>query len=48
MNTIEVLKNSRGNAVIYLCGYLYTQHRITEEKRIFRCEDRNCRSKYKF
>ncbi|CAF1308875.1 unnamed protein product [Rotaria sp. Silwood1] len=29
--------------MIYFSEYLYTQHRITEEKRIFRCEDRNCR-----
>ncbi|CAF1560987.1 unnamed protein product, partial [Rotaria sordida] len=45
MNTIEVLKSTRGNPMIYFSGYLYTQHRITEEKRIFRCEDRNCRSR---
>ncbi|CAF1242925.1 unnamed protein product [Rotaria sp. Silwood1] len=29
--------------MIYFSEYLYTQHRITEEKRIFRCEDPNCR-----
>ena len=34
--------------MIYSSGYLYTQHRVTEDKRIFRCEDRACRSKYKF
>lgn len=44
MNEIEVLKTSRGNSMIYFSGYFYTQHRKTEEKRIFRCEDRNCRS----
>ena len=48
MNRIEVLKSSRGNSMIYFSGYLYTEHRVTEEKRMFRCEDRTCRSKYKF
>ena len=48
MNWIEALKRSRENSMIYFSGYLYTQHRVTEEKRIFRCEDRTCRSKYKF
>ena len=33
--------------MIYLSGYCYTQHRMTEEKRILRCEDRDCRSKCK-
>ena len=33
--------------MIYFSGYVYTQHRVTEEKRIFRCEDQTCRSKYK-
>ena len=33
--------------MIYFSGYLYTQHQMTEKKRIFRCENRNCRSKYK-
>ena len=47
MNRIEALKSSRGNSMVYFPGYLYTQHRVTEEKRIFRCEDRTCRSKYK-
>ena len=47
MNRIEVLKSSRGNSMIYVSGYVYTQHRVTEEKRIFRCEDGTCRSKYK-
>ncbi|CAF3262022.1 unnamed protein product, partial [Rotaria sp. Silwood2] len=28
--------------MIYFSGHLYTQRRITEEKRIFCCEDRNC------
>ena len=45
MNTIEVLKTRRGNPMTYVAGFLYTQHRITEEKRIFLCEDRDCRSK---
>jgi len=44
MTTIEVLKSSRGNSMIFLSGFFYTQHRITEEKRLFRCENRNCRS----
>ncbi|CAF1136196.1 unnamed protein product [Adineta steineri] len=26
-------------------GYLYTQHSISGEKRVFRCEDRNCKSR---
>ena len=43
-----MLKSSQGNSMIYFFGYLETQHRVTEEKRIFRCEDRTCRSKYKF
>ena len=43
MNRIEVLKSSRGNSMIYFSGYVYTQHRVTEEKRIFRCEDRICK-----
>ena len=43
-----MLKSSRGNSMIYFSGYLYTQHRVTEEKPIFRCENRTCRSKYKF
>ena len=30
--------------MIYFSGYLYTQHHVTEEKRIFRCEDQTCRS----
>ncbi|CAF3352404.1 unnamed protein product, partial [Rotaria sp. Silwood2] len=30
--------------MIYCSGLFYTQHRITEEKRIFRCTDRNCRN----
>ncbi len=47
MTTIEVLKSSRGNSMIFLSGFFYTQHRMTEEKRLFRCENRNCRSKYK-
>jgi hypothetical protein len=45
MNTIEVLTNSRGNPVMYFSEYFYTQHRMTKEKRIFRCENRNCRRK---
>ena len=43
-----MLKSSRRNSMIYFSGCLYTQHRVPEEKRIFRCEDRTCRSKYKF
>ena len=39
MNRIEALKSSRENSMIYFSGYLYTQHRVTKEKRIFRCED---------
>ncbi|CAF4376832.1 unnamed protein product [Rotaria sp. Silwood2] len=42
MNTVEVLKTSRENPMIYFSGFLYTQHRITEKKSIFRCEDRDC------
>ena len=42
-----MLKSSGGNSMIYFSGYVYTQHRVTEEKRIFRCEDGTCRSEYK-
>ena len=42
----EVLKISGGNSMIYFSGCLYTQHRVTEEKLIFLCEDRAFRSKY--
>ena len=42
-----MLKRSPGNSMTYFSGYLYTQHRVIEENRIFRCEDRTCRSKYK-
>jgi hypothetical protein len=47
MSGIQVLKNSRGNPMLYYSGYFYTQYQVTEKKRIFRCEDRNCRSKKK-
>ena len=32
----------------YFSGYLYTQHRVTEERHTFHCEDRTCKSIYKF
>ncbi|CAF5100221.1 unnamed protein product [Rotaria sp. Silwood1] len=45
MNQIEVLTSSRGNPMLCYSGYLYTHHSMTEKKRVFRCEDRNCRSR---
>jgi hypothetical protein len=33
--------------MIFLSGFYYTQYRITEEKRLFRCENRKCGSKCK-
>ncbi len=44
MATIEILRSKRGQPMLYHNGYLYTQHRLTSEKRIFRCESRDCKS----
>jgi len=46
MDDIEVLNSKRGNPIVYHDGYVYTQHRVTDEKRVFRCESRDCKSKY--
>lgn len=40
MSGIEVLRSRRGNPIVYHDGYVYTQHRMTDEKRVFRCESR--------
>ncbi|CAF4396253.1 unnamed protein product [Rotaria sp. Silwood2] len=43
MGDIEILKSKRGNPIVSHGGFVYTQHRLTNEKRIFRCESRDCR-----
>jgi hypothetical protein len=45
MDVIEILKSKRGKPVVYHGGFVYTQHSVTDEKRIFRCENRDCKSK---
>ena len=38
MDDIEILKSKRGNPIVYHGGFVYMQHRLTDKKRIFRCE----------
>ena len=46
MIDIEILKSKRENPIVYHDGFVYTQHRLTDEKRIFRCESRDCKRKW--
>jgi len=39
------LKSKTGKPIVYHRGFVYTEHRVTNEKRIFRCKNRNCKSK---
>jgi hypothetical protein len=41
---IEIVKSQRGKPMIYYAGFMYTQHRSDEEKHVFRCKRRDCKS----
>ena len=45
MGDIEILTSKRGNPIVYYGGFVYMQHRLTDKKRIFLCENRDCKSK---
>ncbi|CAF1432604.1 unnamed protein product [Didymodactylos carnosus] len=45
MNDIKSLSSSKGIPMIYYDGYIYTLCRMTDEKMIFQCEDRDCKGR---
>ena len=46
IDQIGISKNSRGKPLIYHDGFVYTQHRLSDKKRSFRCESRDGKSKF--
>ena len=48
MPTIEKLTSEKGKPMLGYGGYIYTLERTTDEKRIFRCHNRDCRGKWSY
>ena len=48
MPTIEKRTSEKGKPMLGYGGYIYTLERTTDEKRIFRCHNRDCKGSWNY
>ncbi len=48
MSIIQKFSSEKGKAMLGYEGYIYTLERKTDAKSIFRCQNRDCKGKFKY